>query len=174
MSDLAIPERLTNSPSARPRNHGIVRRLVREWEPGESPIQWLVGGPTRSPNGWQRCVLRDLECGSRLDERGQQCLSDTPSLMCRIDVEVGDVRNSVTGDRGTKANDLVAVDRDETYARSQHVLDVIGPEMALTVHGEHAHDCRNVAGRRRPELHTRHPRSSAIIANGTDAHERHR
>ena len=42
-------------------------RLVREWEPGDSKVRWLVGGPTRGLSSWARSVLHDIECGNRLD-----------------------------------------------------------------------------------------------------------
>ncbi len=44
-----------------------VRRLVREWDPGEGSVQLLVGGPGRGLSSWARCVGRDLIEGERLD-----------------------------------------------------------------------------------------------------------
>jgi len=44
-----------------------LRRIVREWRPGEARAVWLMGGPTRHLNGWARRVKRDLEQGRRLD-----------------------------------------------------------------------------------------------------------
>ena len=46
---------------------GAMRRLVREWDPGDGPVQWLVGGPTRGLSPWARRVSDDLRAGSRLD-----------------------------------------------------------------------------------------------------------
>ena len=44
-----------------------MRKLVREWEPGEGPVQWLIGGPSRISNSWARRVREDLRSGRRLD-----------------------------------------------------------------------------------------------------------
>lgn len=44
-----------------------LRRLVRDWQPGEGRTRWLIGGPTRFLNGWARCVKADLQAGGRLD-----------------------------------------------------------------------------------------------------------
>jgi cardiolipin synthase len=53
---------------AEPSGHFLtLRRLVREWQPGEGRVQWTMGGPTHAPSSWTRRVIRDLECGSRLD-----------------------------------------------------------------------------------------------------------
>ena len=54
----------TASPKAQWR---AIRRLVREWDPGGGPLRWLIGGPTRSPNTWARCVSNDLSRAGRLD-----------------------------------------------------------------------------------------------------------
>ena len=44
-----------------------IRRMVREWRPGEGPVQLLIGGPTRGLSSWARCVGRDLDRARRLD-----------------------------------------------------------------------------------------------------------
>jgi cardiolipin synthase len=44
-----------------------LRRLVRNWRPGNSNAIWLVGGPTRSLNSWTRNVNADIQAGKRLD-----------------------------------------------------------------------------------------------------------
>jgi len=44
-----------------------IRRLVREWNPGEGGVQLLLGGPTRITSGWARRVQRDFSNGDRLD-----------------------------------------------------------------------------------------------------------
>lgn len=44
-----------------------VRKLIRDWDPGDGPVQFLVGGPTRTPSTWNRAVKRDLVRGKRLD-----------------------------------------------------------------------------------------------------------
>ncbi len=49
------------------RQFRAIRRLVRDWDPGEGPVQFLVGGPTRTPSTWSRAVKRDLVRGRRLD-----------------------------------------------------------------------------------------------------------
>lgn len=43
-----------------------IRRKVRAWDAGKSPVQLLIGGPTRGLSSWARCVARDLEEGRRL------------------------------------------------------------------------------------------------------------
>lgn len=54
----------TADPKARWR---AMRRLVREWNPGTGPVQWLMGGPTRGLSPWARAVSDDLREGSKLD-----------------------------------------------------------------------------------------------------------
>lgn len=44
-----------------------IRRAVRTWDPGEGPVQLLIGGPTRGLSSWARSVRRDLQRGRRLD-----------------------------------------------------------------------------------------------------------
>ncbi len=44
-----------------------IRTMVRDWEPGDGPVQMLVGGPTRIPSNWARRVKRDLARAKRLD-----------------------------------------------------------------------------------------------------------
>lgn len=44
-----------------------IRRVVRAWDPGEGPVQWLVGGPTRWLNSWARRVFEDIEGASQID-----------------------------------------------------------------------------------------------------------
>jgi cardiolipin synthase len=51
----------------RNRQYRAIRTMVRDWDPGEGPVQFLVGGPTRIPNGWNRAIKRDLARGTRLD-----------------------------------------------------------------------------------------------------------
>ena len=45
----------------------MLRRLVREWNIGTGPVQWLVGGPTERLSPWARAVRADLDRGRRLD-----------------------------------------------------------------------------------------------------------
>ncbi len=56
--------RWTADPKAQWR---AMRRLVREWNPGTGPVQWLMGGPTRGLSPWARAVSEDLREGARLD-----------------------------------------------------------------------------------------------------------
>ena len=56
--------RWTADPKAQWR---AMRRLVREWDPGQGPVQWLMGGPTRGLSPWARAVSDDLRRGARLD-----------------------------------------------------------------------------------------------------------
>ena len=44
-----------------------IRKLLREWDPGDGPVQWLIGGPTKGLSSWARCVGEDLIEGARLD-----------------------------------------------------------------------------------------------------------
>lgn len=44
-----------------------IRRLVREWDPGDGPVQVLLGGPTRRMSSWARRVSQDLEHARKLD-----------------------------------------------------------------------------------------------------------
>lgn len=44
-----------------------IRKLLREWDPGTGPVQWLIGGPTKGLSSWARCVSEDLLEGARLD-----------------------------------------------------------------------------------------------------------
>jgi cardiolipin synthase len=44
-----------------------IRRLVREWNPGDGPVRVLIGGPTRGLSSWAKCVRTDLTGGRRLD-----------------------------------------------------------------------------------------------------------
>ncbi len=44
-----------------------VRRMVREWDPGDGPVRVLIGGPTRGLSSWARCVRADLVGARKLD-----------------------------------------------------------------------------------------------------------
>lgn len=44
-----------------------IRTMVRDWTPGEGPVRFLVGGPTRIPSNWNLNLKRDLAKGSKLD-----------------------------------------------------------------------------------------------------------
>lgn len=44
-----------------------LRRLVRDWRPGDGSLRWLIGGPVPRLSGWVRQVKADLEQGRRLD-----------------------------------------------------------------------------------------------------------
>ena len=44
-----------------------MRRLVRTWDSGSGPVQWLMGGPTRGLSPWARAVSDDLRGGMKLD-----------------------------------------------------------------------------------------------------------
>ena len=44
-----------------------IRRRVRQWQPGDGPVQVLIGGPTTDLSSWAREVGRDLVEGDRLD-----------------------------------------------------------------------------------------------------------
>lgn len=44
-----------------------IRRLVRDWQPGDGPVRVLIGGPTRGLSSWAKCVRSDLTGARRLD-----------------------------------------------------------------------------------------------------------
>ncbi len=44
-----------------------IRKIVREWNPGDGPVQWLIGGPSRISNCYARRVREDFRKGKRLD-----------------------------------------------------------------------------------------------------------
>ncbi|MGX7953346.1 phospholipase D-like domain-containing protein [Tsuneonella sp. HG249] len=44
-----------------------IRRMVREWQPGDGPVRVLIGGPTRGLSSWAKCVRADITGARRLD-----------------------------------------------------------------------------------------------------------
>lgn len=48
-------------------NWRAVRRMVRQWRPGEGPVRVLIGGPTRGLSSWAKSVRADLVAATRLD-----------------------------------------------------------------------------------------------------------
>lgn len=54
----------TENPKAQYR---AIRTMVRDWDPGDKKVRFLVGGPTRTPSNWNRSVKDDLAKGSKLD-----------------------------------------------------------------------------------------------------------
>jgi cardiolipin synthase len=44
-----------------------IRKLVREWDPGDGPVQLVLGGPTRVTSAWARRVDEDMMQAQRLD-----------------------------------------------------------------------------------------------------------
>ncbi|MXO91710.1 phospholipase D-like domain-containing protein [Pontixanthobacter aquaemixtae] len=54
----------TENPKAQFRS---IRKLIREWQPGDGPVRLTLGGPTRVANNWARMVKRDLAQAMRLD-----------------------------------------------------------------------------------------------------------
>lgn len=61
-------DRWATTPHARLR---AIRRLVRDWQPGDGPVQLLLGGPTTGPriglSGWTRAIGGALKQARRLD-----------------------------------------------------------------------------------------------------------
>lgn len=43
-----------------------IRKMVRDWDPGEGRAQLLLGGPTVITSAWARCLRKDLAAGRRL------------------------------------------------------------------------------------------------------------
>lgn len=54
----------TDTPKAHFR---AIRKLIRDWQPGNGPVRLTLGGPTRAPSNWARMVKRDLAKAQRLD-----------------------------------------------------------------------------------------------------------
>ncbi len=52
---------------ARRQSWRAVRRMVREWDPGNGPVRVLIGGPTQGLSSWARSVRADLTGAQRLD-----------------------------------------------------------------------------------------------------------
>lgn len=44
-----------------------LRRLIREWRPGNGPLQWHVGGPTNRISPWALAFKRDLQQAKSVD-----------------------------------------------------------------------------------------------------------
>jgi len=44
-----------------------IRRMVREWESGNGPVQLVLGGPTRISSNWAQRVRHDIAQAHRLD-----------------------------------------------------------------------------------------------------------
>lgn len=44
-----------------------IRELVRDWDPGEGPVQLIMGGPTSVTSAWARAFKRDLSRAKRID-----------------------------------------------------------------------------------------------------------
>ena len=60
-----------------------IRKLVREWEPGDGPMRWLIGGPTKILSNWARCVSNDLTDARRLD-MGMAYFAPAPLMLRKI------------------------------------------------------------------------------------------
>jgi len=60
----ALMEEWVSDPHAQWR---AIRRIVRDWDPGEGPVRLLVGGPTRGLSTWVKVVSQDLMKARRLD-----------------------------------------------------------------------------------------------------------
>ena len=44
-----------------------LRRLIREWRPGNGALQWQIGGPTNRIAPWALALKRDLQRGKEID-----------------------------------------------------------------------------------------------------------
>ena len=54
--------------SADPKSTWLaISRMIREWAPGDGPVQLLIGGPTHALSSWAHAIRRDIDRGSRLD-----------------------------------------------------------------------------------------------------------
>ncbi|MEW4467599.1 phosphatidylserine/phosphatidylglycerophosphate/cardiolipin synthase family protein [Parasphingorhabdus sp. JC815] len=45
----------------------LLQKMVRQWEPGEGKLRWLLGGPSNKLSRWAQAVKTDLEFGQRFD-----------------------------------------------------------------------------------------------------------
>lgn len=45
----------------------MLRRIIREWPVDDTPVEWLVGGPTQRLSPWARAVRRDLDAARTVD-----------------------------------------------------------------------------------------------------------
>lgn len=45
----------------------MLRRIIREWPVDDTPVSWLVGGPTQRLSPWARAVRRDLDAARAVD-----------------------------------------------------------------------------------------------------------
>lgn len=60
-----------------------LRRLIREWQPGNGPLQWLVGGPTNHLSPWALSLKRDLQ-HARIIDIVAAYFSPTQSILRRL------------------------------------------------------------------------------------------
>ncbi|MBK6706946.1 MAG: phosphatidylserine/phosphatidylglycerophosphate/cardiolipin synthase family protein [Sphingomonadales bacterium] len=60
-----------------------LRRLIKDWQPGDGPLQWLVGGPTNRLSPWALSLKRDLQ-NARLIDIVAAYFSPTQSILRRI------------------------------------------------------------------------------------------
>jgi cardiolipin synthase len=60
-----------------------LRRLIKEWQPGDGALQWLVGGPTNHLSPWALSLKRDLQ-NARLIDIVAAYFSPTQSILRRL------------------------------------------------------------------------------------------
>lgn len=60
-----------------------LRRLIIKWQPGDGPLQWLVGGPTNHLSPWALSLKRDLQ-NARLIDIVAAYFSPTQSILRRL------------------------------------------------------------------------------------------
>jgi cardiolipin synthase A/B len=66
-----------------------LRRLIKEWRPGNGPLQWLVGGPSNRISPWALSLKRDLQHAKVIDIVAAY-FSPTQTILRRLS---GAVRN---------------------------------------------------------------------------------
>lgn len=44
-----------------------IRKMVREWQPGDGKVRLLVGGPARVPSNWDKSIKHDFNMAERVD-----------------------------------------------------------------------------------------------------------
>jgi cardiolipin synthase A/B len=76
-----------------------LRRLIRTWQPGDGPLQWLVGGPTNRISPWALALKRDLQNARTIDVVAAY-FSPTQTILRRLASAArkgGDVRLVLAG-----------------------------------------------------------------------------
>ena len=60
-------DQLSNYAEDSSSQYRAIRKLIKDWVPGNTKACLTLGGPTRSPSNWARMVKQDIAKGRRLD-----------------------------------------------------------------------------------------------------------